>query len=179
MSEVSYCSLPNKELTEINIRNAVEEDFETISSIYAYHVQKGTGSFEIEPPSVEEMLHRWHKVLDWGGIWVTAVDSDGIIGYAYAGPHSTREAYRDTVEDSIYICPRVVGKGVGTKLLTALITACKKERFSQMVSVIGDSENTASIKLHEKLGFVHCGSFKSVGKKFGVQLDVVFMQKEL
>ncbi len=163
----------------VEIREAREEDFVMITSIYAYHVKNGTGSFEIEQPGRDEMLMRWRKVKDRNGVFLVAINEDGIAGFAYAGPYNSREAYKKTVEDSVYICPYVLHTGVGTKLLSALIEACRAKGFTQMVSVIGDSENRSSIGLHEKLGFKHVGVFKSVGEKFGRILDVVLMQKAL
>ena len=164
----------------LTVRDAKPEDFPAIASIYAWHVEHGTGSFETVPPDEKELLQRWRKVLDWGSSWLVAENEDGrIMGYAYAGPYNTREAYRKTVEDSVYICRHAMHRGVGTALMKALIAACREKGFTNMVSVIGDSENRGSIGLHEKLGFQRCGSFTNVGSKFDRLLDVVFMQLPL
>ncbi len=167
------------EAMSIEIREANGRDFEAITDIYAYHVLNGTGSFEIVPPSLDEMKKRWHKVLDWGGPYLVALIEKEVVGFAYGGPHNTREAYKWCVEDSVYVSKDHQHQGVGTALEKELIKRCKDGRFTEMVSVIGDSENIGSIKLHEKLGFKHCGCFHKVGYKFGRWLDVVFMEKTL
>jgi phosphinothricin acetyltransferase len=163
----------------ITVRDAKEGDFETITSIYAWNVRHGTGSFEIDPPDRDEMMKRWRAALAWSGIYLVAERGGQVLGFAYAGPHNTRAAYRGTVEDSIYICPLAQHKGIGTMLLTELIRRCRRAGFRQLVSVVGDSGNKGSVGLHEKLGFAHCGGFRAVGRKFGRDLDVVFMQLDL
>ena len=99
--------------------------------------------------------------------------------YAYAGMYRSRAAYRFTVEDSIYVDPEYVGRGCGQALLAALITACELGPWRQMVAVIGDSGNTASITLHERCGFHRVGTLASVGFKFGRWVDSVLMQRGL
>ena len=90
-----------------------------------------------------------------------------------------RPAYRYTVEDSIYIDPAEIGRGLGKLLMSELIAACEKAGARQMIAVIGDSENIASVRLHERFGFRHAGVFRAVGFKFDRWLDTVLMQREL
>lgn len=163
----------------IEVRGAEAGDFEAITSIYAWNVRHGTGSFEIDPPDRDEMMRRWKEVLAWSGIYLVAVRGGSVLGFAYAGPHNTRAAYRGTVEDSVYICPRVQHCGIGTRLMSELIARCRAAGFRQIVSVIGDAGNRGSVGLHEKMGFEHRGGFRAVGRKFGRDLDVVFMQLDL
>jgi L-amino acid N-acyltransferase YncA len=105
--------------------------------------------------------------------------TDTILGYAYAGPFRERAAYDRTAEDSIYLAPEAIGKGVGRALLAALIEATITTGAKEMLAVIGDSENHASIGLHRAFGFEDAGLLRGVGEKFGRVLDVVILQKKL
>jgi L-amino acid N-acyltransferase YncA len=163
-----------------SIRTATTDDAASIAAIYAHHVLTGTGTFEIDPPDVGEITARMGKVAARGWPWLVSVDGDGVIvGYAYAGPFRERAAYDFTVEDSIYLAQSAQGKGVARALLLALIDACQLAGAKEMLAVIGDSENHASIGLHRALGFDDVGVLRKVGIKFGRALDVVLMQKSL
>ncbi|HEY6432195.1 MAG TPA: GNAT family N-acetyltransferase [Acetobacteraceae bacterium] len=163
----------------MRIRPAAEADLPEIQSIYAHHVLTGTGTFEEEPPSLEEMAARFGKVADRGLAWLVATDSTGVLGYAYYTQFRDRSAYRFTVEDSVYIREDVRGQGVGKALVTALIETATARGFRQMIAVIGDSENTGSIGVHASLGFQMAGTLRAAGLKFGRWLDVVTMQRAL
>jgi phosphinothricin acetyltransferase len=107
-------------------------------------------------------------------------DREGrVVGYAYAAPYRARPAYRYTLEDSIYVGNDALGQGVGRALLDALIAACADAGYRQLIAVIGDSANKASIGLHAACGFKHAGILRDVGFKFGRWVDSVFMQREL
>jgi phosphinothricin acetyltransferase len=140
-------------------------------------VQSGTATFEIDPPDTSEMTSRWRVVIDSGLPYLVAIGGEEIVAYAYAGPYRPRPAYRFTVEDSIYVRADCAGQGIGGELLTALIAASESAR--QMVAVIGDAANSASIRVHAAAGFEHAGVLRSVGWKFGRWLDVVLMQRAL
>ena len=114
-------ALLQKETIGMDIRHAAETDIPDVQAIYAHHVLHGTGTFEEEPPSVEEMLVRYHKVVDHGFIWLVATDATGVLGYGYYTPFRDRSAYRFTVEDSIYVRDDVRGQGVGKALVSRLI----------------------------------------------------------
>src|SRR5215470_7855163 len=163
----------------IQIRKAEDSDVEAITEIYAHHVLHGTGSFEIEPPDAEEMARRRLDVITRRLPYLVAEIDNVVVGYAYATHYRTRVAYRFTLEDSVYIDPAHVGRGIGAALLSQLIPACKEWGCRQLVAVIGDSENMGSIRVHEKLGFQHSGVLKNVGFKFDRWLDTVFMQLPL
>ncbi len=163
----------------MNIRNATADDLPQIQAIYAYHVLHGTGSFEDIPPSLEEMDNRLLANQDAGFAWIVAEEGARILGFGYYGPFRARPAYDRTVEDSVYVREDVRGQGVGKALVAGLLEAAKKAGFSQMLSLIGDSENTASIGVHASLGFQHSGTMRKVGFKFDRWLDVVIMQKAL
>jgi L-amino acid N-acyltransferase YncA len=163
----------------MDIRNATDVDVPDIQAIYAYHVLHGTGTFEEDPPSVEEMTERFHEVVDHGCVWLVATDATGVLGYGYYAPFRDRSAYRFTVEDSIYVREDVRGQGVGKALVTRLIELATAQGMRQMIAVIGDADNVGSIGVHASLGFHHVGTMKAVGVKFGQWLDVVTMQRSL
>ena len=161
------------------IRPAVLDDIAAITRIYAHAVRHGTASFEIDPPDQDEMTRRWRALMDGGYPYLVAQLDAGVAGYAYAGAYRARPAYRWTVEDSVYIAPDAQRRGVGRALLEHLLTESEARGFRQMIAVIGDSRNAASIELHRTLGFAMVGNFVSVGFKHGRWLDSVLMQRAL
>jgi phosphinothricin acetyltransferase len=161
------------------IRLCQDSDMPAISAIYAHAVLHGTASFELDPPSIDEMRRRRAALVE-GGFPYLVAEADGVLlGYAYAGPYRTRPAYRSTVEDSVYVAPEAHGKGVGRALLTALIEACETRGFRLMVAVIGDRDSAGSIGLHRALGFEMVGALEPVGYKHGRWLATVLMQRVL
>ena len=163
----------------VEIRAATAADAPAIAAIYGHHVLHGLGTFEEEPPSAAEMGARLAAVRDAGLPYVVAILEDRVVGFAYAAPFRPRAAYRHTVEDSIYIAPEAVGRGVGRALLSAVIEACERLGKRQMVAVIGDSGNAASVGLHTALGFTQKGVGQSLGFKHGRWVDIVWMQRGL
>lgn len=164
----------------IIIRPATAGDLDRITDIYADAVAHGTASYELEPPGRAEMGTRF-DTLKAGGFPYLAAEKDGaVLGYAYAGAFRPRPAYRFIVEDSVYVAPEAKGQGVGLKLMQSLIEACRAAGFRQIVAVIGDGRpDSASVRLHEKLGFRHSGRLEGSGYKHGRWLDTVFMQISL
>ena len=163
----------------MDIRDAIQADLPDIQAIYAHHVLHGTGTFEEDPPSVEEMSERFATVVEHGWAWLVAADATGILGYAYYTQFRPRSAYRYTVENAIYVRDDVRGQGVGKALVQQLIDIATERGFRQMIAVIGDSENVGSIGVHASLGFHHTGVLRASGMKFGGWLDVVYMQRAL
>jgi phosphinothricin acetyltransferase len=161
------------------IRPAALTDVPAIARIYAHAVETGTASFELTPPDEAEMARRMTSLLDGGFPYLVAEVDGTLAGYAYAGPYRARPAYRFTVEDSVYVAPDAQGRGIGAALLPALVEESAARRFRQMIAVIGDSEQTASIALHARAGFYYVGTFPHVGFKFGRWLDTVLMQRAL
>jgi L-amino acid N-acyltransferase YncA len=161
------------------IRPAAPADAEAIAAIYAHHVLHGTATFEEVPPGPAEIARRRADVAGRGLPWLVAEAGGRLLGYAYAGPFRARPAYRFTFEDSIYLDPAATGRGLGRRLLERLIADCTAAGARQLVAVIGDSGNAASIALHARLGFRHVGTLRSVGFKFGRWLDTVEMQRPL
>lgn len=163
----------------MDIRDATEADIPEIQAIYAHHVLHGTGTFDEEPPSVEEMQDKFRKVVGHDWCWLVAADATGVLGYAYYTQFRDRSAYRYCVEDSIYVRDDVRGQGVGKALVSALIAHATARGMRQMIAVIGDSENVGSIGVHASLGFHMVGTLRAVGVKFGRWVDVVSMQRAL
>lgn len=163
----------------MQLRSATSEDLPQVSLIYAHHVLHGLASFELEPPSLDEMLGRHEKILAGGYPYLVACDGATVLGYAYASQYRPRPAYRYTVEDSIYIGPGLAGRGIGKALLTRLIAECEARGFRQMLAVIGDSANLASISLHRACGFELKCTLDAFGFKFGRWVDSVLMQRPL
>jgi L-amino acid N-acyltransferase YncA len=164
---------------EPTIRPGTEADVASVQAIYAYHVLHGVASFEIEPPDIDEMRRRRQAVVERGFPYLVAELDGEIVGYAYAGPYRGRPGYRFTCENSIYIRHGREGRGIGKALLAPLIAGCEAMGMRQMIAVIGDSANHASINLHKRLGFTMAGNLRSVGFKFGRWLDSVFMERAL
>ena len=161
------------------VRPAALTDIPEITRIYAHAVETGTASFELTPPDEAEMTRRMSGLLDGGFPYLVAEMEGTLAGYAYAGPYRARPAYRFTVEDSVYVAPEEQGRGIGRVLLPALVEASAARGFRQMIAVIGDSEQAASIALHARAGFYYVGTFPHVGFKFGRWLDTVLMQRAL
>jgi phosphinothricin acetyltransferase len=164
---------------QVVIRPSRDSDMEAVQRIYAHHVLHGFGSFEEEPPDLAEIARRRADYLARGLPYLVAEADGRVVGYAYAGPYRTRSAYRYTVENSIYVDPSAARRGIGRRLLAELIRQCAARGCRQMIAVIGDSQNAASIRLHEALGFKLVGNLRSVGRKKGRWLDSVMMQLAL
>jgi phosphinothricin acetyltransferase len=150
-----------------------------LQAIYAHWVTTGLASFEEIPPDIAEMDRRRSEVQGKGLPYLVAVEGQRVLGFAYLGPYRTRPAYRYTVEDSVYVARDAHGKGVGRALLGRLIAAAEARNLRQMVAIIGDSANHASIGLHEAVGVERTGVLRSVGFKHGRWVDSVVMQRAL
>jgi L-amino acid N-acyltransferase YncA len=161
------------------IRPSADADIPAVAEIYAHAVVHGTASFEMQPPSADEMARRRTALVASGYPYLVAVRDGAVVGYAYAGAYRARPAYRSTIEDSIYVAAAAQGRGVGRTLLDALVRDSERHGFRQMVAVIGDSASSGSIRLHESLGFRHVGVLQAVGHKHGRWLDTVLMQRQL
>ena len=161
------------------IRPSTENDLSAITRIYSHYVLHSSATFELEPPTREEMAQRRTGILALGLPYLVAEKEETVIGYAYASTYRPRPAYRFTVEDSIYVDPGHAGKGCGRALLAGLIEDCERGPWRQMIAVIGDSANTASIRLHRHFQFRSAGTLLAVGFKFNQWVDTVLMQREL
>ncbi len=165
------------------VRPSTDADLPAITAIYAHHVLTGTGTFEVDPPSADDMRGRRVDVLSKGLPWLVAVEKEGetekVIGYAYCNWFKPRPAYRFSAEDSIYLSPEAAGKGIGRTLLAELMAQAQRVGVRKLIAVIGDSANAGSIAVHTSAGFQSVGVLKSCGWKFDKWLDVVLMDKFL
>ena len=159
------------------VRPATAEDIPAITGIYRHHVLHGLATFEIDPPAAAEMARRYAAIRELGLPYLVAEINGVVAGYAYAAEYRARPAYRYTVEDSVYIDKDHAGNGIGSALLPALIDGCERAGRRQIIAVIGDSANLASIRLHEKFGFSRVGTLPAVGFKFDRWVDSVLMQR--
>jgi len=166
-------------MSKLIVRPAAAADIAAITAIYAHAVQYGTASFEVAPPDENEMTSRFRGLADAGFPFLVAELDRVVRGYAYAGPYRTRLAYRYTLEDSIYVAPEFHGRGIGSALLDRLLAEATTRGFHQMIAVIGDSAQIASIALHRAAGFRMVGTFEAIGFKFDRWLDTVLMQRPL
>ena len=162
----------------MKIRPACPADAEAIAAIYAHHVAHGTASFDCEPPTAESWRGKIAAMRERSWPFLVATLDHEILGYCYATQFRDRPAYQFTCENSVYVHPDRLGKGIGRGLLSELIPAARKAGFRQMVAVIGGAE-PASMALHRACGFVEAGRMQSVGFKFGRWLDSVYMQLSL
>jgi phosphinothricin acetyltransferase len=164
---------------EIVVGDAGIADAAAIAAIYAHHVLHGLASFEEVPPDAGEIARRLAERGAQGLPTLLARLGGRPVGFAHAGRYRTRPAYRFTVEDSVYVAAGAEGKGIGRALLAELIARCAALGCRQMVAIIGDSANRASIGLHERLGFRRAGLLADVGFKHGRWVDSVIMQRPL
>ena len=161
------------------IRASSAADIPAITAIYAHWVTHGLASFEVEPPDPTEMARRRDAVLAAGFPYLVAEAPEGLLGYAYASAYRARPAYRFSVENSVYVAPGAGRRGIGLALMEEVIALCTGAGFRQMVAVIGDSGNAASIALHKRAGFTPAGLLKAAGWKHGRWVDSVLMQRPL
>lgn len=163
----------------MDIRVGTAADLDAVQAIYAHHVLTGFGTFEEEPPAVAQLQQRFEALSAQDFPFLVAELHGRLAGYAYAGPFRPRAAYRHTCESSVYVAAGMQRRGVGRELMRRVILECQRRGKRQMLAVIGDSANVASIGLHAALGFEHVGTFTNVGFKFNRWLDVVLMQRAL
>ena len=161
----------------VHIRPSTLGDVGAITEIYAYYVDHTGYTFDITPPAAAEISERRDSTIA-GGLPHVVAELDGrVVGFAYASPYRPRPAYRLTLEDAVYVQHDFLRRGIGTRLLQQLLDHCADGPWQQMITVIGDSENLASIRLHTRLGFRHIGVLTGVGQKFGRAFDIVLMQR--
>jgi phosphinothricin acetyltransferase len=163
----------------MKLRPAHAKDAEALVAIYGHHVLHGFGTFEEAPPGADEMGARREAIQARGLPYLVAELDGEVAGFAYAAPFRTREAYRYTVEDSVYIAPTNHRLGLGKALLETVIAHCARMGLRQMLALIGDSDNAGSRGLHATCGFTETGVMTAVGFKAGRWVDVVVMQRSL
>ncbi|MBM3523881.1 MAG: N-acetyltransferase family protein [Alphaproteobacteria bacterium] len=161
------------------VRPSRATDVAGIAAIYGHHVINGLASFEEIAPDAEEIARRRADVLATGYPYLVAELEGRVAGYAYCTQYRLRSGYRFSVENSIYVAPDSQRAGIGSALLRSLIDAATFRGARQMIAVIGDSANHASIGLHRRFGFRMVGTIEAVGFKLGRWVDSVLMQRAL
>jgi L-amino acid N-acyltransferase YncA len=161
---------------DLIIRDAIESDAEAIAAIYAHHVVHGTASYDLEPPPTEFHRDKIRSIVGKGWPFLVAEADGRVAGYAYVTQFRDRAAYRFTGENSVYVAPEMMSRGIGKALLRALIDRSAAHGFRTIVAVIGGAE-PASMALHAALGFAEVGRLRGVGWKKERWLDSVYMQR--
>ncbi|MHA6575789.1 arsinothricin resistance N-acetyltransferase ArsN1 family B [Pseudomonas yamanorum] len=161
----------------VNVRVAVAADAPAIQAIYAPMVERTAISFEQEAPSIEEMAQRITATLDLYPYLVAERDGQ-VVGYAYASPHRAREAYRWSVDVTVYIDPAAHRNGIGRALYEQLLPLLVRHGYHAAYAGIA-LPNAGSVGLHEALGFTHIGTYPEVGFKHGQWHDVGYWRKAL
>ena len=163
-----------------SVRDSSDADADHVARIYGHWVEHGLASFELVAPSPSALALRRSSIVADGFPYLVAADSGGeLLGFAYASWYRTRPAYRFSCEDSVYVSPLALRRGVGRRLLEELLRRCTAMEFRLMVAVIGDSGNAASIELHRRAGFETTGLLPSIGWKHGRWVDSVLMARHL
>jgi len=160
------------------VRDSLETDVAAIQAIYAHYVLHGTASFELTPPTLDDMRQRRADVVAKSLPYLVAEQNGVVVGYAYVTLQRPRPAYRFTVEDSVYVRDGLAGQGIGSLLLAEIIKICTAKGYRQLMAVVGDA-SPPSVSLHQRHGFTLAGTFKSVGYKFGAWRDTAMLQRSL
>jgi phosphinothricin acetyltransferase len=160
-------------------RAATPDDLAVIADIYAHYVRTSVATFELDPPAREEWLLRHESIVGADLPFIVTERDGAVAGYAYCAPWKTRPAYRSTVEDSVYVAPRAVGQGCGTELMRALLDLSAQRGIREVIAVIADTGDPASVELHRRSGFTDAGRLANVGYKHERFIDTLLMQRSL
>jgi L-amino acid N-acyltransferase YncA len=163
-------------MPESSVRTASQTDLDAVASLYAHYVATSVATFELDAPDRAEWARRFEAITDAGLPFLVTERAGALAGYAYCAPWNTRPAYRSTVEDSVYVAPWAVGQGCGTELMTALLEACRGAGLREVIAVIADTGDPASVELHHRFGFVDAGRLTRVGYKHDRWIDTVLLQ---
>jgi phosphinothricin acetyltransferase len=166
-------------LVDAHLRPVASGDLEAIASIYAHYVTTTVITFDEIPPTVGQWRDKFDD-LNARHLPFLVAEVDGhVVGYAYASPWRPKPAYRHTVEDSVYLAPDFTGKGLGRRLLTALLIESAGAQVRQMIAVIADTGDPTSAALHRSCGFADVGRLVGVGYKHGRWVDTLLLQRAL
>jgi phosphinothricin acetyltransferase len=160
-------------------RPATPDDLQVIGEIYAHYVRTSVATFELEPPDPAEWRRRFESITDAGLPFLVTERNGVVAGYAYCGPWHSRPAYAATVEDSVYVAPAAVGSGCGTELMGDLLDACSRAGIREVIAVIAETGDPASLELHHRFGFTDVGHLVRVGYKHDRYVDVFLLQRSL
>lgn len=158
---------------------APRTDLAAVTAIMQHYVEHTVATFNEIAPTVGDWAQRCSDLAQRGLPFLVAELAGDVVGFAYVSPWRPQSAYRHTVENTVYLAPGTTGHGIGTALLTALIDQATTAGCRQMVAVIADTGNPASVALHRRLGFTDAGRLHAVGLKHGRWIDTRFMQRDL
>ena len=162
------------------VRAAVPADAEPVAEIFAHYVATSVATFEEVAPTAADWRRRLGGLAAQNLPFLVAADGDGsVCGFAYASPWRPKPAYRHTVEDTVYLSPGHIGRGIGSALLGTLLAGCADAGARHVIAVIADTGSDASAALHRRFGFTQAGRLSGVGRKHGRWIDTVLMQKDL
>ena len=159
------------------IRPATEKDIPEILSIYGSYVETSTATFEYDVPCLRSFTQRFYDITAQFP-WLVWEEEGRILGYAYASAPYSRAAYRWCAEPSIYLRPEATGKGIGQKLYAVLEWILDKQGYQVLYALV-TTENSGSIRFHEKMGYFSRADFPDCGYKFGRWLGVTWMEKRI
>jgi phosphinothricin acetyltransferase len=161
------------------IRPLTRADLPAVATIYAPYATGSLVTFDETPPGLAQWRSKAATIAAAGLPFLVAEDGGEVLGYACLARYRPKPAYRHTLEDTIYLAPEATGRGLGRPLLGELIAAAARTEARQLVAVIADSGDPASVKLHAAFGFEEAGRLRNVGFKHGRWLDTVLLQLDL
>ncbi len=174
-----------------SIRPATAEDAAAIAAIYAHYVEHSVATFDLTAP---DAAWWWAKIADLdaaGWPFLVAEDREvagdreiaegrgAVAGFAYVAPWRVKPAYRQTVEDTVYLAPGRTGRGIGRALMGALLERARAAGARQVIAVVADGGDPSSVRLHAAFGFTEAGRLRAVGFKHGRWLDTLLLQADL
>ena len=162
----------------ITIRPYTPKDAQSILDIINYNILNSTALYDYQPRSLEQQIAIFEDKLKKRFPIIVAISNESVVGFGFYSEFRFREAYKFTVEHSVYAAPEYIGKGVGKLLIEKLILLAKNQKLHTMIAVI-DAENQSSVEFHEKFGFETVGIIKESGFKFNRWLHSLIMQKML
>lgn len=162
------------------VRPARRDDLSRVAEIYAHYVLHSAVTFDLEAPSAADWADKLDVVGERRLPFVVAAAADRVTGFAYAAPWRTKPAYRHSAEVSVYLQPDATGRGVGTRLLAAVIEAARHSDVHLLIAVIADTgAPAASLGLHRSAGFIEAGRLHEVGFKHGTWWDTILLEHSL
>lgn len=159
----------------LSIRSVTVDDLPAVADIYRHYVETSTATFDFEALTLEQWQGKMGSILESGRPFLVLVDDDEVLGYAYLGVFRGREGWRYTAEDSIYLRSDAGGRGLGTRLLRALLDATDPATTRNIMAMVSQ-EVPESVALHQKVGFVEVGRSDGVGRKFDRWVGCVYLQ---
>jgi len=163
---------------EVNIRSALREDLPEILNIYNEAVRNTAGTYDSEPHTLEQRTVWFERCEAKGYPILVATQGEASLGWGSLGPFMERPGFKHTGVCSVYVTSTARGRGIGTKLIEAMIIEARSRDLHTVLAAV-DASNDASLRLHEKLGFCRVGTFQEVGRRGGLWHDMIYLQRML